>query len=194
MTLSYKLLSKLFQTTITFWCFVFVTLFNLQGAHRSPRRVFIIALGFSFVKSFFQVFSNFFQLFHSPAIRGYRAAALASSSLILPQLVSFVKNFFQVFKLFQVLSLETRRGSAAALASDSIRLPHSIPFVKHFFRAFSNSFVPTGLGGAPHLSACIYYQNIPPLSTPFFNFFHFSTSFSDGHSFTKIQLAERHLL
>ena len=163
--------------------FVFVTLFNLQGAHRSSRRVFIIALGFSFVKSFFQVFSNFFELFHSPVVRGLSPVALASDLLILPQLVSFVKNFFKFFQTFLKLFIRNFAGLRAALASSSTRLPHSIPFVKHFFRAFSNSFVPTGLGGAPRRSACLYYQNIPPLSTPFFKFFFFLRPLSaDIHS------------
>ena len=48
---------------IQIWCFVFVTLFNLQGAHRSQRREFILPSRFALVKHFFQVFQNFFQRF-----------------------------------------------------------------------------------------------------------------------------------
>jgi hypothetical protein len=38
---------------------VFVTLFNLQGAHRSQRREFILPHRFHLVKNFFQVFQPF---------------------------------------------------------------------------------------------------------------------------------------
>ena len=174
--------------------FVFVTLFNLQGAHRSSRRVFIIALGFSFVKSFFK----FFQTFLSSFIR-QSSGAIACRSHKRPAYFTTARFacqelFSSFFKLFRSSFSRNFAVSRAALVSSSTRLPHSIPFVKHFFRAFSNSFVPTGLGGAPRWSACLYYQNIPPLSTPFFKFFIFSSSTSGGHSSAKISLAERHLL
>ena len=174
--------------------FVFVTLFNLQGAHRSSRRVFIVALGFSFVKSFFQVFSNFFEPFHSPVVRGYCMSLSQATCLFYHSSFRLSRTFFKFFKTFWSSFSRNFAVSRAAPVSSSTRLPHSIPFVKHFFRAFSNSFVLTGLGGAPRWSACIYYQNIPPLSTPFFKFFIFSSSTSGGHSSAKISLAERHLL
>ncbi len=46
----------LFQTTLPLWCFVFVTLFNLQGTHRVPRRNLMISHRFRFVKNFFRAF------------------------------------------------------------------------------------------------------------------------------------------
>ena len=48
------------KTTITFWCFVFVTLFNLQGTRCVLQRLLMISLRFPFVKNFFRKFFNFF--------------------------------------------------------------------------------------------------------------------------------------
>ena len=62
LTLFLQALFKALKTTITFWCFVFVTLFNLQGTHRSAAAGVILPHRFDLVKSFFKVFSNFFQL------------------------------------------------------------------------------------------------------------------------------------
>ena len=67
LTLFLQALFKALKTTITFWCFVFVTLFNLQGAHRSQRREFILPHRFRLVKNFFQVFQPFFVLSDAPA-------------------------------------------------------------------------------------------------------------------------------
>ena len=50
--------TRLERTSVLFWCFVFfITLFNLQGAHRFSSGSSIIPFGKSFVKYFFQ---NFF--------------------------------------------------------------------------------------------------------------------------------------
>ena len=106
-------LYKLFWafTTNSFWCFVFVTLFNLQGAHRLQRRAFILPQRFFFVKHFFQVFSNSFVL--SFADRSLRFAALADSLIILPRSFSLVKHFFQAFSNFFVPFRENLCGGAA---------------------------------------------------------------------------------
>ena len=60
LTLFLQALFKALKTTITFWCFVFVTLFNLQGTRCVPQRFLMISLRFPFVKNFFQKFLNFF--------------------------------------------------------------------------------------------------------------------------------------
>ena len=60
LTLFLQALFKALKTTITFWCFVFVTLFNLQGTRCVPQRFLMISLRFPFVKNFFQKFFNFF--------------------------------------------------------------------------------------------------------------------------------------
>ncbi|WP_206407014.1 hypothetical protein, partial [Flavonifractor sp. An100] len=47
------------------WCFVFVTLFNLQGTHRSLH-IFCAAADFNFITSSSlcqELFSSFFKLF-----------------------------------------------------------------------------------------------------------------------------------
>ena len=66
LTLFLQALFKALKTTITFWCFVFVTLFNLQGTRCVLQRFLMISLRFPFVKNFFQ---KFFNLFSSPLIR-----------------------------------------------------------------------------------------------------------------------------
>ena len=90
-----------------FWCFVFVTLFNLQGARPSlpvpgSRRVLSSSLRPAFVKHFFQVFQTFF----SALIRIPEevTAALAGDLIRLPHRLPFVKSFFQVFSNFSKLS------------------------------------------------------------------------------------------
>jgi Zn-dependent protease with chaperone function len=67
----YKLLSKLLKQPNPSGAFSFVTLFNLQGTRPQPlsRRVFMITYRFRFVKTFFQVFSNFFEALSSFATR-----------------------------------------------------------------------------------------------------------------------------
>ena len=53
LTLFLQALFKALKTTITFWCFVFVTLFNLQGTRRFRRNIAIILHRVPFVKNFF---------------------------------------------------------------------------------------------------------------------------------------------
>ena len=65
LTLFLQALFKALKTTITFWCFVFVTLFNLQGTRCVPQQFLMISLRFPFVKNFFQKFFNFFQVLSS---------------------------------------------------------------------------------------------------------------------------------
>ena len=85
---------------------VFITLFNLQGARRLAS-LLMISHRFPFVKNFFQVFSNFLKLFHSPGPLCFTteaslraAAALVSDLISLPRASGFVKNFFQIFQSF----------------------------------------------------------------------------------------------
>ena len=81
-------LSKVFK-------FVF-TLFNLQGTGFAVllRVSFcILSHSISFVKSFFQVFSNFFKVFHA-SLRS------PSNSVILAHRFPFVKKFFQILSNF----------------------------------------------------------------------------------------------
>ena len=68
LTLFLQALFKALKTTITFWCFVFVTLFNLQGTRCVPQRFLMISLRFPFVKHFFRNFSASFKLSHPPGL------------------------------------------------------------------------------------------------------------------------------
>ena len=106
-------------------------LFNLQGAHRSQRRAFILPQLISFVKHFFQVFSNFFVLSFAGLSPCF--AVLADSLIRLPRSVSFVKHFFQVFSNFFVLF--AKLSVVTAVLSDSLsRISPFRSFVKHFFK------------------------------------------------------------
>ena len=83
-------------------------LFNLQGAHRSQRRVFILPQLFSFVKHFFQVFSNSFVLsFAGPCCVKRRPRGQPSyvTTLVFP-----CQALFQVFQTFSCSFLEKLGG------------------------------------------------------------------------------------
>ena len=139
--MSHKLFSKLFKTTKSFWCFVFVTLFNLQGAHRAnlSRRILMIAHRFPFVKNFFQVFSNFFVLsfagsqhYPSPAFRkrlDYVTTGFRTCQALFP---SF-PNFFQRPVSLFTCSICTFRGAFRPLAKRLLILANTFSFVNTFF-------------------------------------------------------------
>ncbi|MEY8418049.1 hypothetical protein AALA83_02065, partial [Oscillospiraceae bacterium 44-5] len=63
----------------SFWCFVFVSLFNLQGAHRSRLAAgIILPHRFRFVKHFFRIFLNLFcALIRCSAVAAALAGRLA---------------------------------------------------------------------------------------------------------------------
>ncbi len=103
LTLFLRALFKALKTTITFWCFMFVTLFNLQGTRCVPQRFLMISLRFPFVKNFFQ---KFFNSFSSPLIRQVLEVLSPSLSqapylgyhtqFALSRTFSSFSNFFQV--------------------------------------------------------------------------------------------------
>ncbi|MFR3665730.1 hypothetical protein, partial [Flintibacter sp.] len=82
------------------WCFVFVTLFNLQGTHRLAAAGVILPHHFDLVKSFFKVFSNFFQLLRSARQASPCFVTLTGDSISLPYLSLLVKNFFRTVRWF----------------------------------------------------------------------------------------------
>ena len=75
-----------FLRTISVWCFLFVTLFNLQGTRRSRRNIAILANFISFVKNFFQKFST-----RDPFCP-------AATHLIYHTLLSLSSPFFGIFQ------------------------------------------------------------------------------------------------
>ena len=131
----------------SFWCFSFVTLFNLQGTCRS------LAAGFNDITSGFacqELFLKFFQLFSAlSSVRpvGYRAALTGDFERI-PHSFGFVKNFFQVFSTFfpdrlihlAFLPRFWLPGFSPA-AERLLILADSPRFVNTFFRFFSSFFL-----------------------------------------------------
>ena len=97
---------------------------------------------FRFVKNFFQVFSNFFEALSFAALRGYLAPASQPTRLGYHTQFALSRTFFKFSKLFSKLSNPRTLGPPA---------------------------FPTGF--ALSQSACLYQQNRPALSTPFFIFF-----------------------
>ena len=99
LTLFLQALFKALKTTITFWCFVFVTLFNLQGTRCVPQRFLMISLRFPFVKNFFRNFSASFKLSHPQGLKFYhrrpRRRLNQDTTLSSP-----CQELFQVFQTF----------------------------------------------------------------------------------------------
>ena len=106
LTLFLQALFKALKTTITFWCFVFVTLFNLQGTRCVPQRFLMISLRFPFVKNFFQKLFSFFQALSSArteVLSAFRLEPVGPSLkclLILPDRAGFVNTFLRLFSFF----------------------------------------------------------------------------------------------
>jgi len=73
------------------WCFLFVTLFNLQGTRPSGRNIAILTGLPSFVNCFFHLFQDFFQ-FHQASCR--------TALLDYHPLPYFVNTFFRFFSSF----------------------------------------------------------------------------------------------
>ena len=136
---------------------MFVTLFNLQGAHRSSAAGFYFTTSFRLCQELFSSFLNFFVPSSVAAVvcccrngfTSYHTFQTLSSTFF---------DFFQCprFRLgssFEQLDYLTTLGfvcqapfstffsrpslSLGALSSSLTILPHSVSFVKSFFRPFS---------------------------------------------------------
>ena len=116
---------------------MFVTLFNLQGAHRSQRREFILPSRFALVKHFFQVFQNFFQRFSKRKPSGSLPGRPRGRPVYITTASSLCQALFQIFFDLFLRSTRSGREFSAALADSLRRIPHTIPLVKHFFSLFS---------------------------------------------------------
>ena len=73
---------------LAFWCFLFVTLFNLQGTRPVRRNIAIILAFIRFVKNFFQKF------FPNVRLVSLSARPPADSFVTIPNLSPLVKTFF----------------------------------------------------------------------------------------------------
>ena len=130
------------------WCFLFVTLFNLQGTRRFRRNIAIIHDFIPFVKNFFRKFLTFL-----PVRR-------CTQQLFCCITLSSVCQ--EVFQLFSSARLP--------LISDNFWIvTHCLALVNSFLNFFKL------LSAAPRISrtAWLEYQTFPHLSTPFPIFFYF---------------------
>jgi hypothetical protein len=73
---------------------VFVTLFNLQGTHRFAAAGVILPHRFDLVKSFFKVFSNFFDSFGQPGRLLLFSSPLQATRLVYHISVRLSRTFF----------------------------------------------------------------------------------------------------
>ena len=104
------------------------SIYKVQTALAHRRSSFILSHSVSFVKNFFQVFSNFFELIRFSCLLSPRG-----DLSILSHPFPFVKNFFQVFSNF------FRIFSFARPLADSLRiLAHHPRFVNTHFLFFVN--------------------------------------------------------
>ena len=115
LTLFLQALFKALKTTITFWCFVFVTLFNLQGTRCVPQRFLMISLTFPFVKNFFQKLFSFFQVLSSVKVLKFyhrRPRRRLNQDTILSSPCQELFQVFQTFfKLFRPLTWQEKTVS-----------------------------------------------------------------------------------
>lgn len=145
------------------WCFLFVTLFNLQGTRLIGGTFAILARSSLFVKHFFEIFfisfgallfsgpalwnlallfyhacrclsRVFFENFSSSILKPLRFQRFVSDSFArLPRLSSFVKPFFRKLFSFRLLLLDARLSQPDSFA----RLPSPPSFVNPFLSPFS---------------------------------------------------------
>jgi len=124
---------------------LFITLFNLQGARRLAQLGYLTTFEIlcqELFSKFFQTFSfshspNLIQLLTGASLRS--AAALVSSSVILPLGFDFVKNFFRFFKSFSV-PVSNLFGSMYALSSARLSYQTRLYLSTPFFIFFAFSF------------------------------------------------------
>ena len=110
-----------FLRIVSVWCFLFVTLFNLQGTRRTRRNIAILANFISFVKHFFQKFFD------------SRSVLLSSNFIKITHLKLFVNTFFRSFLTsFSVVDLAEVVTSATALLEYHPASHLSTPFSRFF--------------------------------------------------------------
>ena len=121
-------MSKVFCSSLRYSIYKVQPLVSLAFA--SAESLFILAQKLSFVKNFFQVFSNFF-------FSAFLAAPSRKRFDILAHCFQFVKNFFQVFSNFfsvRYISRCSRRQPAYVITSETICQELFSSFFKFLFR------------------------------------------------------------
>ena len=115
-----------------FWCFSFVTLFNLQGTRPSASAA-ERTLSYHVVRLLSSTFSTFSKFFRRlPRL----SAALSDSPSSISELPEFVKHFFHFVEIFFALSL-ARPPRFRQFAYYT----RPFPFCQHFFPSFCRSFI-----------------------------------------------------
>ena len=114
-------LFRISSEKLSVWCFLFVTLFNLQGTRRTRRNIAILANFISFVKHFFQKFFD------------SRSVLLSSNFVKITHLKLFVNTFFRSFLTsFSLVDLAEVVTSATALLEYHPASHLSTPFSRFF--------------------------------------------------------------
>ena len=111
---------------------MFVTLFNLQGAHRSAAAGFDLTTLSSFCQELFSSFLNFFVL----SFAALKAAVAVATVSHFTTSVSLCQELFSTF--FKVFSFPARLTcfGRPALADSLDIISLHFPFVKRFIRFF----------------------------------------------------------
>ena len=120
-------------------------IYKVHTAANSSRRVLMITHRFRFVKNFFQVFSNFLKLFHSPRFRGHLAPASQPTRLGYHTQAALSRTFFKFSKL---LSSSQTRNPLGRLRSRPVLpcrralayISKTAPLCQHLFSLFSRFF------------------------------------------------------
>ena len=121
--------SSMFSLNINFWCFSFVTLFNLQGTRPSASAA-ERALSYHVVRLLSSTFFNFFEVF---------SALNAAFRRSLRQLIYFTRAYQVCQALFSLLSkfFRSRRWHDRRVSDSLLTIPALSHFVNTFFPNFS---------------------------------------------------------
>ena len=145
-----------------FWCFSFVTLFNLQGTRPSASAA-ERTLSYHVVRLLSSTFSTFSKFFRRlPRL----SAALSDSPSSISELPEFVKHFFHFVLKFQGAFLSAYRRSQIAH-----QVYQSFQSLSSTFFTSLKSFRSLAGTTAAFQTACLLYQTLPHLSTGIFQIF-----------------------
>ena len=131
-----KQLLVLERTSVLFWCFLFFTLFNLQGTRRYLRNVAILSDFPAFVKHFFLLFQN----------QVFRTAALSDSLVRISRPPYKVNPFFTSFPKTRHHRVDTHGLHHFPLYSAALFAPTS-PFpINRPYSSLVSTLTGTGSG------------------------------------------------
>ena len=151
---SFKL--SLLNNQIQIWYFVFVTLFNLQGARRSLAAGVYFTISFRPCQALFQVFHNFFEALAGPNLQ----AQLPGRPRGRPVYITTASSLCQVLfsNLFRFVSAlyAARRGRTCFPQALSYHSKLFLPCQSLFsdFSVFFSGFSPAAISSA--FSAVLY--------------------------------------